>query len=193
MKVLVVAEDYRLDQYVLKPLVRELMAAVGRPRARVEMCMDPHYTGVAAVLDDPDNLRDVVESNPMADLYLLLIDRDGRDGRELRVQNREAELQDVLADRQTFIGTLALQEVEVWLLAGLDLPQGWEWAAVRDEIHPKEIYFEPLARDRGVHEGPGRGRKVLGEAAARRYARVRQLCPEVAELEQRVRGWLGER
>lgn len=193
MKVLVIAEDYRLDQYVLKPLVQALLAAVGRPRARVAMCMDPHYTGVDAVLDKPANLIDIVEAHPMADLYLLIVDRDGKAGRKHRVENREAELAEKLAARQAFVGTLAWQEVEVWLLAGHDLPTAWEWATVRAEIHAKETYFEPFAEGRGVQDGPRHGREALGEEAARRYARVRQRCPEVEALEGRIRAWIAIR
>jgi hypothetical protein len=42
----------------------------------------------------------------------------------------------------------------------------------------KERYFEPLARERGVIDGPGGGRKTLGEEAARRLDRIRQKCRE---------------
>ena len=76
----------------------------------------------------------------------------------------------------------------MWALAGLDLPAEWEWKAVRAEIHPKERYFEPLARERGVHEEPGGGRKTLATEAARRYSRIKRLCPEdIGNLEQRIR------
>ena len=41
LNVLVIAEDYRLDQYVLKPLVEKMMQAIDQPRARVQMCTRP--------------------------------------------------------------------------------------------------------------------------------------------------------
>ncbi len=145
------------------------------------------------MVDKVENLIDVVTANPMADLYLLIVDRDGKEGRKLRVENREAELADWLAARQAFVGTLAWREVEVWLLAGHNLPATWEWAAVHAEVHSKEKYFEPFAEERGVQDGPGHVRKALGEEAARRYARVRQRCPEVRELEERIRAWLATR
>jgi hypothetical protein len=54
-------------------------------------------------------------------------------------------------------------------------------------VHAKETYFEPFARQRGVMDGPGQGRKTLAEQAARNYTRIRQLCSEdVAALEGRL-------
>jgi hypothetical protein len=80
--------------------------------------------------------------------------------------------------------------VEVWLLAGHDLPRGWVWSEVRDELHPKERYYLPLASNRGLLEAPAEGRGVLGAEAAHRYSRIRQLCPEVGNLENRAAEWL---
>ena len=48
----------------------------------------------------------------------------------------------------------------------------------RGAVHVKEAYFEPLASMRSVADGPGGGRKVLGEEAARRVHRIRQMCRE---------------
>ncbi len=37
MNVLVIPEDFRKDQYLLKPLFTRLFSEIGRPRARVEV------------------------------------------------------------------------------------------------------------------------------------------------------------
>jgi hypothetical protein len=87
-----------------------------------------------------------------------------------------------------FLAENAWQEIEVWALAGHDLPRGWNWQEVRVEPNSKEVYFEPYTRQRGLSLEPGGGRKTLAEQAAQRYARIRQRCPEdVANLENRVR------
>lgn len=65
-----------------------------------------------------------------------------------------------------------------WILAGLDLPKEWVWVDVRRDVSVKERYFEPLAHQRGVDNGPGGGHKALGEEAARRLTEMRQKCPE---------------
>ena len=56
-----------------------------------------------------------------------------------------------------FLAENAWQEVEVWVLAGHDLPSDWVWNAVREEPNPKEIYFEPFAKLRNVLDEPGQG------------------------------------
>ena len=38
MNVLVVPEDFRNDQYILKPLFERLLQSVGKPHARVRVC-----------------------------------------------------------------------------------------------------------------------------------------------------------
>ena len=49
---------------------------------------------------------------------------------------------------------------------------------VRAEIQVKERYFDVLAHERGVADGPGGGRKALGEEAARNLPAIRLKCPE---------------
>ena len=79
---------------------------------------------------------------------------------------------------RTFLAENAWEEIETWALAGLDLPPEWSWSDVRAEIHVKETYFDALAKMRGVADGPGGGRRALGEEAARHIAAIRQKCPE---------------
>ena len=45
-------------------------------------------------------------------------------------------------------------------------------------LHVKEKYFDKLARQRGVADGPGGGQKSLGEEASRNIAAIRQKCRE---------------
>ena len=84
----------------------------------------------------------------------------------------------------------AEQELEVWLLAGQDLPKEWVWKEIRAERDPKEKYFVPFATQRGFVNQQDEGREILAKEAANRYDRLRQLCPEVADLEERIRTWL---
>ncbi len=59
MRVLVIPEDFRQDQYLLKPLVESLLAAVGKPQARVRVMTDPLLGGIDQALDF-DTLQDTV-------------------------------------------------------------------------------------------------------------------------------------
>ena len=174
MRVLVVPEDFRHDQYILKPLFIRLFAHLGRPKARVRVCQDPLLGGVHEALKS-ERIQEVVDQHEgMTDIFILCVDRDGEDGRQQRLQQIELEF----GPSRIFLCENAWQEIETWALAGLDLPNGWNWARIRAEIHVKENYFEPLAKDRGITDGPGGGRKALGEEAARRIPAIRSKCPE---------------
>lgn len=176
MNILVIPEDFRNDQYILKPLFKRLFADMGRPRAKVEVCRDPLLGGVGEALKS-ELIQDIVDQyKGMTDIFILCVDRDGDEnrGRRQRLDQIEGEF----GNGRTFLTENAWEEVETWLLAGLDLPKHWLWAKVRAEIHVKEAYFEPLAAQRGVAKGPGSGRKKLADEATRNISKIRQKCPE---------------
>lgn len=185
--VLVIPEDPTKDQYVLAPLFSALMAAVGKPNARVRVMTDPAAQGVDQVLD-ADFLETVVRRYPMVDLFVLAVDRDGRPGREDSVRHHTEGARAHLRESSFFLGTCAHQEIEVWCLAGMqDLPKEWRWAEVREEPHAKELYYEPYASRRGLLDAPGDGREQLGREAAGRYRSISSRCPELSALEADVR------
>ncbi len=174
MNVLIILEDFRNDQYLLKPLFERLFSVIGRRQARVRVCQDPLLGGVAAALNS-ERIAEVVEQHRgMTDIFILCVDRDGDLERRARLRNIETEFN----EDQVFLAENAWEEIETWALAGLDIPGGWAWADIRAEIHVKERYFEPLARMRGVSDGPGKGRKALGEEAARSIPAIRRKCRE---------------
>ncbi len=191
MNVLIIPEDFRKDQYVLKPLVEAMMAAAGRPRARVRVCQEPLMGDVNQALKW-ERIQEVLDRyRGMVDLYLLLVDRDGDPHRRERIDKIEVRAAEALPASRVLFGENAWQEIEVWVLAGHDLPAEWVWAEVRAHPHPKEAYFEPFSRSGGLFDTPGGGRQSLARVAAARYERVRQLCPEdVGALEKRIRNHL---
>ena len=174
MNVLIIPEDFRKDQYILKPLFDRLFRSIGRSSAQVQVCQDPLLGGVREALK-LELLAEIVERyGGMTDLFILCVDRDGEKARRQRLDQIEAEL----GSGQAFLAETAWEELETWVLAGLDLPSHWQWATVRAEIDVKERFFDVLARARGVADGPGGGRKRLGEEASRRIAGIRQKCVE---------------
>ena len=60
MKVLVIPEDFRNDQYLLKPLFERLFSSVSGRRANVKVCQDPLLGGSTAALNI-ERIREVVE------------------------------------------------------------------------------------------------------------------------------------
>lgn len=191
MRVLVIPEDFRKDQLVLKPIVEAMMRHLGRRQAYVEVLKDPLLQGVARALDW-DEIRDILEANRgMFNLFLLCVDRDGLATRRAELDHLERRAGPALDEGRLFLAENAWQEPEVWVLAGHDLPPEWRWTKVRAEVNPKEAYFMPFARERGCLREVGQGRRTLALEAARRYSRIRQLCPEdVRNLEARIRVWL---
>ena len=174
MKVLVIPEDFRNDQYLLQPLFERLFATIGRGRARIRVCRDPLLGGVNEALKS-ERIHEVIDQHSgMTDLFILCVDRDGVHGRRDRLDQIEGEF----GNDRTFLAENAWEEIETWALAGLDLPAGWNWADIRAEVDVKERYFNVLARERDVADGPGGGRRALGDKAARRIPAIRQKCPE---------------
>ena len=79
----------------------------------------------------------------------------------------------------------------MWVLAGCeDLPKIWKWSEIRAERKSKTSYFMRFAEQRSLLEARCQGRGILAEEAAKRYDRIRQLCPEdIQELEKNLRQW----
>ena len=174
MKVLIIPEDFRKDQFILKPIFSGLFRAIGKPRAHVKICQAPLLGGVDEAMKS-ERIEDVVRQHEgMTDIFILCVDRDGDKNRRQRLDRLEEEF----GTGRTFFAENAWEELETWLLAGVDLPQDWRWQDVRAEVSVKEKYFNPLAEQRGVVSTPGEGREVLGKEAARNIPTIRQKCPE---------------
>lgn len=186
MNVLVVPEDCRHDGGLVLPIIRRMFKWVGRP-ANVQVCQDPRYGGINEVLKQ-DNVTKLIRRYPMVDLFLIIVDRDGQNGRAQQLSRIEDHAADVIgADRQRLVAACAWQEVEVWVLAAMtDLPKRWSWKKLREHPDPKEAFFEPYAKKRGLHVEADQGRSSLAREAAQNYKRIRSKCPEIQELEARL-------
>ncbi|MCP4283415.1 MAG: hypothetical protein GY792_03025 [Gammaproteobacteria bacterium] len=187
MRVLVIPEDVRKDQYMLKPVIEGMMKAKDKKRAKVIVCQNPRLRGISQALKWKQLEQIIEQYKSRIDLYLLCVDRDGTPGRRDALNNIERQAANILPEDKQFLAENAWQEIEVWVLAGHTLPKKWNWDEVRAEVNPKEIYFLPFAKQRNLLDEPGEGRKTLALEAAKRYSRIRQLCPEVAELERRIK------
>ena len=174
MNILIIPEDPTNDQYMLRPLFDRLLKRIGYPSPQVTICQQPVLGGIGEALK-PERLSEIVESNRgMTDIFILCVDRDGETGRRQRLTEIEAEF----AGSAVFLAENAWEEIETWVLAGLDLPSEWGWQDVRAERDVKERYFEDYAFRRGLLREVGGGRKILGAEASRRIRAIRQKCPE---------------
>ena len=175
MNVLIIPEDFRNDQYILKSLFSQLFKKIGKPRTRVRVCQDPLLGGVTEALKSRC-IREIVELHEgMTDIFILCVDRDGIEGRRKRLNEIEKEF---AASRRIFLAENAWEECETWALAGLNLPRKWNWKEVRSAIDVKERFFRKLAIDHGIERTEGGGRRILGAEAARNLDAVREKCRE---------------
>ncbi len=127
-----------------------MMAAVGKPKAKVQILTDPLLGSVTAAMSW-SNLEEIFDRYGMVNLFLLIVDRDLDSNRRIALDNLEKRAE----NRCVLLAENAWQEIEVWALAAQDLPRKWKWADVRSEQHPKEVYFEPFALSRGLQDEPG--------------------------------------
>ena len=178
-KELVIPEDFTKDEHVLKPLVERVLADAGRARAAVVVCRDPNFKGVGQALKIERLRKDVIGRYPMVDLFVLLVDRDGDGAREDAARNLETTLRAEVAGRGArFVAALAWQEVEVFVLAGHELPVSWNWQEIRADADVKNTFFRELVRARGTEKLPHDGRKKLMAEAIQNWTRIKSRCPE---------------
>jgi hypothetical protein len=194
MKVLVIPEDVRKDQYMLKPIIQAMFKYLGQRQVTVEICQNPRFRGISQVLKW-ENIEKILQQNKwQVDLFLICVDRDGESDRQAKLQNLEQQAALTLNNNaKLLLAENAHQEMEVWVLAGFsDLPTKWNWKSIRDERDPKEAYFYPFAEIRCVFNSPAEGRSTLAQESAKKYDRIRQLCPELQDLEARIQTWLAQ-
>lgn len=202
MDIILIPEDPKRDQYVLKPVFQQMYDWLGVNGYTVEMA--PWKPGSVSAATDWNQLEAFIDKMKFeTDFFLLCIDRDAKEARRTTDAERKPDQIDKLRDRAhqkfadegwldtTFFGIAAREEVEVWALGGLEnLPDDWTWRDVRSDPHPKENYFEPFAEDLGVDERDANGLKALGRESASNYRTLRQKCEELERLEDRIKDWL---
>ena len=72
MNVLIIPEDFRKDQYILKPLFTRLFRRLIGRSVQVDICVDPLLGGVTEALKS-ERITEILEANRnMYDLYILI-------------------------------------------------------------------------------------------------------------------------
>lgn len=193
MNVLVIPEDFRKDQFILQPIIAAMMTKLAQPSI-VQVLKDPLIGGVDQALN-LELLKEIVDANRWrVDLFLLCVDRDAVTTRRVALDRIEKHFAGILGDSRFLAAENAWQEIEVWLLAGHDLLEGWKWSDIRRHRDPKEAYFDALVKVRKLGDEPGGGRKTLGYEAARKYRRIHSRCREdIQVLEKRIQRWVNDR
>jgi hypothetical protein len=185
VRVLVIPEDPSLDQYILKPIVERLLADLGKQHARVQILAKPRLRGVDQALD-AEKIADIRQTYPMVDLFLILVDRDGHPTR----QERAIALEN--AHPGLFV-CLAIEEIEVWMLAAHRDMLSAAWSEIRKEPHPKERYAHPFLAEKAPKLDPGEGRAWAMRALVGKWQGVLSACEELDTLKHRLQAWLQQK
>ena len=179
--VTIVPEDPTNNGYILKPVIRAVLNACGKPNAKISMLGNPRTSGYEHA---KGLLRlELIKRYRFVNLLLFLPDADGKD-RTTEFNALEAE---ATANGTTLVCCAAEQEVETWLLAGHMDRIAAPWQIVRSDASVKENYFQPFLDLYGDRRRPGSGREDLMATTLLNYAGFKARCPEIARLEERLR------
>ena len=107
MNVLVVPENHRNDQYILKPLFERLFKAMDKRNAHIRVCQKPVLGGVNEALKSERIAAIVDLYSEMMDIFILCIDRDGNQRRRERLDQIESKFE----EDQTFFAENAWEDL----------------------------------------------------------------------------------
>ena len=160
-----------------------MLSELGKPNARVTVLTNPKLNGyphaVSAVRGD------LADRYGHLDLWLFLPDGDRAAGL--------AALEEEMAHRGIHLICCAAQpEIEAWLLAGFRDELGVAWPELRQHPRLKEEVFEPFLSQFGDARSPGGGRERLMRQTLGNYRGLLSVCPELADLENRLRAFLSQ-
>lgn len=183
LRVLVIPEDPTYNGYILQPLVERMLSELGKPNARVVILTNPKLNGYAHAVSAIKG--DLADRYGHFDLWLFLPDADRASGLP--------HLEEEMAGRGVHLFCCAAKpEVEAWLLVGYRDQLGISWAEAREHRRLKEDVFEPFLARTGDARSPGGGRERLIRQTLSNYRGLLSVCPELAELEHRLRTFLSE-
>lgn len=176
---MVIPEDPTYNGHILKPLIERVMTAVGKSQANVVVLTNPSMKGYE---DAERRLESVFEKYPHYNLFLFLPDRDGRAERDKSLNALTMKYQN---QRIPFIAKAAVEEVEVWLLAGHKNKLSKNWSDVRADSSVKESAFQPFLQKHG-DASPGNGRERLMKETLKNFSGLKRSCPELEELTNEI-------
>jgi hypothetical protein len=178
--VLVIPEDPTYNGYILRPLVERILRECGKPNARVTVLGNPRAKGY-------EHAKSLIEEGLLdryAHMHLILFLPDA-DGNDRSAAFEALEARATQAGRRLMC-QCAVQEVEVWLLAGHTEKLDQTWQAVRDNPHVKEAVFHPFLTLYGDARRAGGGRDLLMEQTLSAYSGLLARCPEIKALQDRI-------
>lgn len=186
VSVSVLCEDHTNDQYLVEPVIRAALAALGKPRATV------HVKSQAKNLRGIDRLlvhmpAHLARWGGPSSAVVFVADADCKDGTDGRGDRRAVMLERLAGcepHSAKAVVLVAIQEAEVWALWGVRAELGVPWPEVRAECHPKERFFEAYL-DGSLTPDGGR-RNLMVKALSSGWGSLKAGCPELQRLEDEL-------
>ena len=181
LKVLVIPEDPTYNGAILKPVVSRILEEIGRPKAEIKVLTDPAMKGIG-------NAKELIRTqvaNKWGHLPLWLFIPDADRAGDLTPFEKEMRGRGI-----PLLCCAARPELEAWALAGYSDRLIVPWKEVAEHPRLKEEVFEPALEEFGDSRLPDQGRGLMVKKAVGNYRGLKKLCPEIAELEQRIRALL---
>src|SRR5579862_7793369 len=110
MNVLVICEDFRKDQHIIAPLMKRILKQSGKPNANLRVCRDPLLGGIGEALKW-SRIKEILDRyRGSVSVFLLVVDRDGVQGRRQALDTLEERAEEDLGDGRLFLAENAWQE-----------------------------------------------------------------------------------
>ena len=179
VRVLVIPEDQTHNGYILRPLVKAIMADAGRPLAKIETPGEPRIRGYV-------HATTVIREELPAlygfyDIWLFLPDAD----RASRDAMHALET-DLRARNIPLFCSAAQPEVEIYACVAFRKEMNVSWEEARKNPRMKEEIFQPLLDRHGDPRRPDRGRNLMITASLKNLSLLYRLCPELKTLRDRI-------
>lgn len=184
-RVLIILEDPTYDRYIVQPVVERLLRDIKKPKVRVDVLTDPRMGGVSYVFAR-QNWEKILQKYPMVDVFIVVVDSDCEEGRKEKLVSLRSWVQ---GRQAVSVGVLAIEEVEVWLLAGYVDKLSSPWKTVRAHCNPKEAFYQPFVESE-QNRGVAGGRRSLMQHTLRNLRGLMHRCPEIRELRTQLQGAL---
>jgi hypothetical protein len=180
-KVLVIPEDHTYNGYILKPLAKKMLIACGKPNADIRVLENPRAAGY-------EHVKELISSQILDryshfDLLLFLPDRDGKD-KSAEFKNLEEK---AAGKGIKLLCCAAVEEVETWLLSGHLDKINKSWPEIRSDVSVKENIFDNFLFQYGDSSRAGSGRDLMMQETLHNYNGLINRCPELLDLQQRIR------
>ena len=186
MRVLVIPEDQTYNGYILRPLVKAIVADAGRASVKVKIPPKPRIRGYSHALTViREELSDLYR---LFDLWLFFPDADRASSDAMRALETEFE-----ARGRSLFCCPAQPEVEIYACVAFRQEMSETWDGARTNPRMKEEVFAPLLAQHGDRRRPGGGRDLMIGESLKSLPLLYRLCPELKSLRDRIAAFLTDR